>query len=144
MLGLLIYYVTEGCDLGGAGSGARETNEGKGEDAGEWRCSGGAEFPDRDVTQVAGHQDTLINFHFSSRKVPLSTSGCPFPSMLCLVAAVCGSPHVPSHHSHQPRLPNAVVVLIIPPDPSSRPSRMGILFPLLLGRFPSNLLLIIL
>jgi hypothetical protein len=51
----------EGCDLGGAGSGARETNEGKERgDAGEWRCSGGAEFPDRDVTQVAGHQEPAI------------------------------------------------------------------------------------
>jgi len=35
--------------------------ERKGEtDAGVWRCSGGAEFPDQDVTQVAGHQEPAI------------------------------------------------------------------------------------
>src|SRR6266567_1167947 len=46
--------------------------------------------------------------------------------------------------SHYCRLPNPVLVPIIPPAPSSLPLMMSRLFPLLLGRFPSNLLLTIL
>ena len=42
------------------------------------------------------------------------------------------------------RLPHAVIVPIIPPAPSSRPLTMSRLFPLLLGHFPSTLLLNIL
>jgi hypothetical protein len=46
--------------------------------------------------------------------------------------------------SHHCRLPNPVVVPIIPPAPSSRPLMMSRLFPLLLGHFPSYFLLTIL
>ena len=54
----------EVCDLGGAGSGARETpREPRGGGGGlgggvavQWRCH----LPDRDVTQVAGHREPAI------------------------------------------------------------------------------------
>src|SRR6266446_1060813 len=73
---------------------------------------------------------------------------CPVaPSYLCLHwdisfpmpcrRRVC----VASHHC---RLPNSVLVPIIPPAPSSRPLMMSRLFPLLLGRSPSIFLLTIL
>src|SRR6266700_4592920 len=61
--------------------------------------------------------------------VPLSTLGCSFPMPCC--RRVC----VVSHHC---RLPNLVVA------PSSRLLMMRRLFPLLLGRFPSNIFLTIL
>ena len=61
-----------------------------------------------------------------------------FPSLPCLAASLCASLPIIF------RLPHPVIVPVIPPSPSSRPLRMSRLFPLLLGRFPSTLLLTIL
>ena len=65
---------------------------------------------------------------------------CPHRDVFLPINAVrCA--HGASHRCH---LPNPVLVPIIPPAPSSRPSMMSRLFPLLLGRFPSIFLLTIL